>query len=196
MSENQYAEALSLLSQFLARDKAPPTWLIVCGGSALQAHGIIQRATKDVDIFAERNEINGISAAYPLSAALQKNIQSVAKILKLPNNWLNASTSFFQLPLGDYPSYFWADLKDEEYGSHVKVSYLSPKGLVTLKTLAALQREASRDTEDLIALAPSEEDMTQALDWCLATTVEKSTAAPKIKTLLTRLDHAALIERY
>ena len=198
VSKNQYSDGLELLSEFLAKDSTNyPVWLVVCGGAALQTHGIIQRATKDVDIFAERNEVTSeFGAAYPLSPVVQKAIKNVAAILKLPENWLNASTSFFQLPLGEYPAYFWNDLKDEEYGSHVKVSYLSPRGLITLKTLAALQRDAARDTLDLIALAPTETNMREALDWCLSTTVDRSAAAPQIATLLTRLNHGNLTQRY
>ena len=77
-----------------------------------------------------------------------------------------------------------------------QVSYLSPRGLITLKTLAALQRDAARDTLDLIALAPTETNMQEALDWCLSTTVDRSAAAPQIATLLTRLNHGNLTQRY
>jgi hypothetical protein len=198
VSKNQYSDALELLNEFLAKDPANyPVWLVVCGGAALQTHGIIQRATKDVDIFAERNAVTSeFDAAYPLSPAVQKAIKRVASILNLPENWLNAATSFFQLPLGEYPAYFWSDLTDEEYGSHVKVSYLSPRGLITLKTLAALQRDAGRDTLDLIALKPTESNMQEALDWCLSTTVNRATATEKIATLLTHLHHENLTQRY
>ena len=55
VSKNQYSDALELLSEFLAKDPANyPVWLVVCGGAALQTHGIIQRATKDVDTATEK----------------------------------------------------------------------------------------------------------------------------------------------
>ena len=196
MNQNQHRDALSLLGEILAAQGGPPHWLIVCGGAALQAQGIIQRATKDVDVFAERDEFTGIEPAYPLSQNIQDAILKVSNTLKLPGNWLNASTSFFQLSLDDYPAYFWQDHKDEEYGTHLKISYLSSKGLITLKILAALQRDAPRDTEDLIALAPSEQDTQDAIDWCLSTTVERTTAQPKIQILLQLLSHESLTERY
>lgn len=196
MEQNQHSDALSLLGEILDAQGGYPQWLIVCGGAALQAQGIIQRATKDVDAFASRDEFTGIEPAYPLSQSLHDAILEVSNALKLPANWLNASTSFFQLPLNDYPAHFWQDHKDEEYGTHLKISYISSKGLVTLKMLAALQRDAPRDTEDLIALAPSEQDTRAAIDWCLSTTVEVTTALPKIQLLLKVLNHESLTQNY
>jgi len=196
MSSNQHSQAFELLSELLASRHEKPLWIVVCGGAALQARGIIQRATKDVDIFAARDEFSGIEPAYPLSGSVKQAIKQVADLLALPQNWLNASTSFLLLPLEEYPTYFWADFMDEEYGTHLKISYLSREGLITLKVLAAIQRDAPRDAEDLIALQPSEKDTIEALDWCIATTVELSSAQPKIKAILTLLNYESLIERY
>jgi hypothetical protein len=196
MSGDQHRKAFELLSELLASRHEKPLWIVVCGGSALQARGIIQRATKDVDIFATRDEFSGIEPAYPLSDTVKQAIKQVADLLDLPQNWLNASTSFLLLPLKEYPPYFWEDFMDEEYGTHLKISYLSRKGLITLKILAAIQRDAARDAEDLIALQPSETDTIEALDWCIATTVELASSQLKINSILTLLNHESLIEKY
>lgn len=198
MSENQYAKPLGLLGEILEKDPSSYVhWLIVCGGAALQTYGIIHRATKDVDIFAQRTEVDhSIDSAYPLSENLKQAVRKVASVLNLPENWLNASTSFLSLSLESYPEYFWQDHKDESYGSKLRVSYLSPRGLITLKTLAVLQRDQPRDTEDLIALAPTESNITEALDWCLIHTLEHQAIAHKITNLLNQLNHGNLINRY
>lgn len=196
MKGDQHRVALSLLGEILEARGGSPHWFIVCGGSALQAQGIILRATKDVDIFASRDEFTGVEPAYPLGKDICDAIGMVSRQLNLPPDWLNAATSFFQLPLNDYPEYFWEDLKDEEYGTHLKISYLSRKGLTTLKILAALQRDEPRDIEDLLALAPSEHDTMQAIDWCLATSVELPHGSAKIQLLLKALNHESLRKKY
>ena len=45
-------EALSLLNEHLFLDDAPATEIVVCGGSALIATGLVPRTTQDVDIVA------------------------------------------------------------------------------------------------------------------------------------------------
>ncbi len=45
-------EALQLLHEQLLLNDAPKTELVVCGGSALIATGLVSRTTQDVDIIA------------------------------------------------------------------------------------------------------------------------------------------------
>lgn len=53
-------QALRALGEQLAALKSAPFDLLVCGGSALQALGLVLRTTKDVDILAV---VSGDSAA-------------------------------------------------------------------------------------------------------------------------------------
>ena len=46
------AKALKLLSGRLELDGSPPVDMVVCGGAALIALGLIVRMTKDVDVVA------------------------------------------------------------------------------------------------------------------------------------------------
>ena len=46
--------ALSALSEQLGRNTNEPIELVICGGSALQALGLVERTTRDVDVLALR----------------------------------------------------------------------------------------------------------------------------------------------
>lgn len=87
-------EALELLGEILESRQCPPRHLVVCGGAALRAAGIVSRVTRDVDVLAERGEVDGdLTAAWPLPEELKQAVAEVAVELKLPVDWLNASTS-------------------------------------------------------------------------------------------------------
>jgi hypothetical protein len=196
MENHQYKEALQLLNQILEHEGADPQWLVVSGGAALQATGVIQRATKDIDVMATRSEIYGdLSSAYPLSVNIKQAAKQVAELLSLPPNWINASAAFFQLPLENYPAYFWQDLSDVEYGSHLKISYLSRPGLITLKLYAALNRKEQRDLTDLEALAPNEQELHNATDWVFDQALDTN-AHTDLITILQYLGHESLAAKY
>ena len=88
---------LSALGEHLTVLEAEPLELLVCGGSALNVLGLVQRATKDVDILAyvKRNKAGDISfiKAEPLSAELLAAAAKVARDFNLPEDWLNAGQS-------------------------------------------------------------------------------------------------------
>jgi len=47
-------DSLTVLGEILESERASPVHLVVVGGSALLAAGIISRTTRDVDVLAER----------------------------------------------------------------------------------------------------------------------------------------------
>lgn len=165
MLQSDFQNALELLSEILQDSGSQPHWLIVCGGAALQAHGIITRATRDLDVIALRQEFSGIESAFPLSSELRTAIAQVADFYNLPKNWLNASSAMILGSISELPPQLWSEPITEEFGSHLKISYLSTSGLTLLKVLAFLQRNVARDYEDLIAISPTERDIKMALDW-------------------------------
>lgn len=63
-------KALILLAQRLQVNQAPPTRLVVCGGSALIATGMNPRTTKDVDVVAMLNSARDLLDPDPLPAPL------------------------------------------------------------------------------------------------------------------------------
>jgi hypothetical protein len=63
--------------------------IVVIGGSALTALGLVRRATRDVDLPAIA--VNGeLRLAEPLPDALRSARAAVARDLGLDENWLNA----------------------------------------------------------------------------------------------------------
>ena len=63
--------------------------IVVIGGSALTALGLVRRATRDVDLLAIA-ENGELSLAEPLPQALLQARAAVAADFGLPENWLNA----------------------------------------------------------------------------------------------------------
>jgi hypothetical protein len=82
-------QALGLLSERLSLAQAPIYELIVCGGSALIARGLVSRVTRDVDVVARR-EPGGLVSSQPLPAALLAAAERVEADLGLAPKWLNS----------------------------------------------------------------------------------------------------------
>ena len=91
-SEDPLQRALTMLGGILDTRDSTPVELVVCGGAALRALGLVSRATKDVDVLARRGEIDReVMSAWPLPDFLLEAVAGVAGELRLPLNWLNAS---------------------------------------------------------------------------------------------------------
>ncbi len=58
--------------------------MVVCGGSALIALGLIQRATKDVDVVALMDSERRLVSPAPLPGSLLKAAKEVARDMGLP----------------------------------------------------------------------------------------------------------------
>lgn len=158
--------ALALLGEVLESRHAAPCRLIVCGGAALRAERIVSRVTKDVDVLATRSEIDGeIATAWPLPERLKEAVAEVAVELGLPPNWLNASTSLLIGPLETLPSEVWQGLREQSYGSSLRISYVARTGQIPLKLHAAVERREARDLDDLKALAPNADECRRAAQW-------------------------------
>lgn len=68
---------------------AEPQHLVVCGGSALIATGLVPRTTQDVDVVAIFKNSN-LANPDPLPETLTNAASTTAKLLSLPENWLNS----------------------------------------------------------------------------------------------------------
>ena len=162
-------ESLTLVGEILEIERAAPVHLVVVGGSALLAAGIVSRTTEDVDVLAERGIPEGeIVPIHQLSRALLDAARRVAAELGLPANWLNASAALFSIPVESYPADFWSEMKRQSFGSCLEVYFLGRAGLIYLKFHAAIdsgRKRRKHDRDDLVLLAPTKEEAEKAIRW-------------------------------
>jgi len=85
--------ALKLLGARLDLAQAPAIGLVVCGGSALIALGLIKRTTRDVDVLALMNSSGDLISPDPLPSYLLDTANVVARDLRLAPDWLNNGPS-------------------------------------------------------------------------------------------------------
>ena len=158
-----------LLDGRLMRAGAQPVHLVVCGGAAMIAVGLLSRTTKDVDIVALLDDDGRkLVAPVPLPTHLLKAAGEVAEVLNLPKDWLNNGPSrneggLFQMGL---PVGFQGRLHTREYGSHLTVCFVDRIDQIHFKLYAAVDR-GGYHISDLEALRPTPDELTQAARWAL-----------------------------
>lgn len=184
-------EALTLLGEVLESRRFAPCHLVVCGGAALRALGVVSRSTRDVDVLALRGEVDGeIGAAWPLPDALKEAVAEVAVELNLPPDWLNAAASLLIGPLEELPPEVWSDLREEAYGMRLRISYVGRAGQILLKLHAALDRREPRDLDDLKALAPTADEYRRAVRWVSESAAMDAARQQRLEEILKLLGHA------
>ena len=156
-------EALQLLNEQLILSDAPATEIVVCGGSALIATGLVPRTTQDVDIVAlMKAEV--LVDSEPLPDYLLNAAGNVGTILSLPADWLNnGPASQFQMGL---PPGFQERLTSVVVGKKLTVHYISRYDQIFFKTFASADR-GGYHVSDLKALNPSDEELIAAAKWCM-----------------------------
>jgi hypothetical protein len=136
--------------------------LVVIGGSALLALGLVERTTKDVDIVALRSE-TGLDSADPLPTGLRVAGDLVARDFGLPDEWLNpgpAGLLTFGLPTG-----FADRLERRDYGDGLIVYFASRYDQIHFKLYAAVDQGPGKHEADLRTLAPAESELVAAAQW-------------------------------
>jgi hypothetical protein len=136
--------------------------LVVVGGSALVALGLVERATKDVDVVGVLSG-GGLSSAEPLPEVFAVAVARVARDLGLPSDWLNAGPSAL-LDLG-LPRGFLDRAHRVEIGQGLVVFYADRYDQIHLKLYAMVDQAGGRHEEDLRALAPTREELLAAARW-------------------------------
>ena len=156
-------EALMLINEHLILDDAPATEIVVCGGSALIATGLVPRTTQDVDIVAlMKAEV--LVDSEPLPEYLIEAADRVGKVLNLPVDWLNnGPASQFQMGL---PQGFQERLTTVIVGKKLTVHYIGRYDQIFFKTFASADR-GGYHVSDLKALNPTEEELIAAAKWCM-----------------------------
>jgi Nucleotidyltransferase of unknown function (DUF6036) len=159
------AEATSILFRALGEQltaRGARYTLVVVGGSALLALGLISRATRDVDVVAIVNE-NELTSAQPLPAALLDAARLVARDFALPDDWLNPGpTSLLDLGL---PEGFKGRAERVDFGPGLEVLFASRVDQISLKLYATVDQGPGKHLADLEALAPTNQELLDAAVW-------------------------------
>lgn len=159
-------ELLTAVGAHLAAREATAS-IVVIGGAALVLHGWIDRATRDVDIVARvarpGDGRRTLVPPEPLPEALVDAVRTVARDYGLPRTWMNTG------PAAQWKTGLPPGFSDEiEWRRHraLEVGIAGRRSLIALKLFAAVdQGPESVHYQDLTALGPEDEELTQAADW-------------------------------
>jgi hypothetical protein len=138
--------------------------IVVIGGSALTALGLVRRTTRDVDLLAIAAE-GTLHRAEPLPEALLTARALVARDFGLDENWLNAGPT--DLLKWGLPEGFMARVVTRPYGSALVVHFAGRVDQVHFKLFAMVDQGGGRHEADLRALKPTESELVAAAQWSL-----------------------------
>jgi hypothetical protein len=122
---------------------------VAIGGAALSILGVITRHTRDLDL---------LEAEIP--EAIRKAAVEFAKLNHLADDWLNVGPA----KLSKHLPHGWRKQTQLLFeGTNLKLATLARLDLIRIKLWAMCDR--MRDIDDLVALAPSEEELAMATEW-------------------------------
>ncbi len=157
---------LNALGEQLAAITDEPIDILVCGGSALNALGLVSRTTKDVDILALVSSKSFdqivLETSDPLPEPLVRAAQKVARDFDLPDSWLNpgpTSALEFGLPAG-----LLDRAEKRTYGRCLIVRFLSRYDQIHFKLYAAVDQRGTH-YDDLKILNATEQEIKAAAQW-------------------------------
>ena len=178
LEKRDLRSALNALGEVLA-SRGLSYDLVLAGGACLLLRGVVSRATRDVDLLAERLRDGSIRELRELPEPLATAAQDVARTLGLAADWLNLGPgSLLELGL---PDGFENRLSPERFGG-LTLWLAGESDLVCFKLYAAADHWPTRDRHlsDLVALAPSPDELLAAARWC-----RRHDPTPAFRTLLT-----------
>ncbi|MEM9281752.1 MAG: hypothetical protein AAGA96_08000 [Verrucomicrobiota bacterium] len=194
---NSQEGALSLLGEVLAGIGERPIHLLVSGGAALLATGLVSRVTNDVDVLGVIGEIDReLDRCHRLPEFVSKAVRRVADEMDLRPNWLNASAGLLMIGFDRFPpGVILADHVEREFGSHLKITFIGRKGQLYLKMFAACGRDEDRDIEDLRALELSVEEAEEVATWIFNEELVDIGAWEEVFRVLKAIGHEGVIRR-
>jgi hypothetical protein len=138
--------------------------MVVIGGSALTALGLVRRATRDVDLLAivVKGELR---LAEPLPDVLLSARAAVARDFDLDENWLNAGPT--DLIKWGLPNGFMTRVVTRPYGPALVVHFAGRIDQIHFKLFAMVDQGGGRHETDLRALAPTAEELIAAARWSI-----------------------------
>jgi len=170
--------------------------LLVCGGSALNILGLIERATRDVDVLAyvKRDEDGKIAIikADPLSPELSTAATKVARDFNLPDKWFNAGPAS-AVDLG-LPDGIMDRVVTRKFGQKLTIDFLGRFDQIHFKLYAAVDQGAGKHLDDLLTLKPAPAEIEQAARWSMTHDVSEG-FKQSLKGLLNYLGFKDVAER-
>ena len=136
--------------------------MVVIGGSALTALGLVRRATRDVDLLAIAENGN-LRSAEPLPEALRTARDRVARDFEMDENWLNAGPT--NLLRWGLPAGFMTRVVTRRYGQALAVHFAGRVDQIHFKLFAMVDQAGGRHEADLRALHPSTAELIAAARW-------------------------------
>jgi hypothetical protein len=136
--------------------------LVVIGGAALLALGLVDRVTRDIDVVALRQG-DVLLAPEPFPVPLSDARDRVAADFQLSASWLNAGPG--SLVRDGLPDGFVARLETRIYGAGLTVHFASRRDQIHFKLYAAVDQGPGKHESDLRALEPTRDELIAAALW-------------------------------
>lgn len=194
--KGEIEKILSALGELLDSMNAAIPELVVCGGSALNVLGLVNRTTKDVDVVAfamKDNQKNiHLEKAEPFPDVLLEASRKVARDFDLPEKWLNpgpTSAVDFGLPEG-----LMNRVETREFGKSLTIHFLSRFDQICFKLYAAVDQGIGKHYNDLLLLEPDADEIGMAAQWSMTHDVSEG-FRQSIKDLIRHMGHEDVAER-
>jgi hypothetical protein len=160
--------------------------LVVVGGSALSANGMLGRPTRDVDLLAVRRE-GTLHHPRPLGADLVAAQRRVMARFGLSDEFLDLGVPAHMLEYG-LPAGLDDRLETVQYGPSLTVHFVSRVDHVYFKYLAMVENADEREKHegDLLRLEPTPAELLAACAWAYEVVVRQAQRAQMllVETLL------------
>ena len=150
-----------------------PLGLVVCGGTALSALGLVMRTTRDMDVLGSVSETeNGVTiqSIKKFPEWLVEAANRVGRDFDLPEAWLNLGPAS-QVESG-LPEGFEKRLVKKAYGQYLTIYFISRLDQIHFKLYASVDQDGYH-VQDLFALKPTENEMEMAAKWVVTQDVSE-----------------------
>lgn len=158
---HQENDLLDALGEQLA-DLGARVEMVVIGGAALMALGLVDRTTSDIDVLALSSE-EGLQSANPLPPKLAEARDRVTRDFELDPNWLNPGPANSWVSGSRKVSWTVSELVTLVRRS--RVHFAGRFDQIHLKLYALVDQGAGRHEDDLGALRPTGEELLAAARW-------------------------------
>lgn len=167
IDKSNLKDVLQALDRQIEVHSGSPISLVVCGGTALFALGLILRTTKDIDVlgtvFKEHGRIS-VRKIDKFPTYLIDASRTVQKDFGLPKGWINNEPTA-QVDSG-LPQGFEKRLVKKQYGKYLSIYYISRLDQVYFKLYASVDRNGYH-VDDLFLLKPTPREIEDAARWVL-----------------------------